>query len=239
MYKLNLALCLFTIIEVWMIAFDQPLFQKATNIVSYCTSTDFLKKIILRLGSFHTEMSILESIGYIMSGSGFQEAIETVYAPNAITYMMNGKSIAGALRRHFILDTALHAMLLSKTLNIDMPVLEEGTDSQTDQVENKTDADADFQDLVCANERDLHGHLSELYEKITKTRSVAVTTELHYFWFQYMEINSYSHQFIRAERVGDWNRHLNAVRKMLPYFAASGHNLYLKSAYIYLQTMFK
>ncbi|WAR22049.1 LOW QUALITY PROTEIN: hypothetical protein MAR_016023 [Mya arenaria] len=45
------------------------------------------------------------------------------------------------------------------------------------------------------------------------------------------------HQFIRAERVGDWNGHLNALRKMLPYFAASGHNLYLKSPYIYLQTI--
>ncbi|WAR07373.1 LOW QUALITY PROTEIN: hypothetical protein MAR_017331, partial [Mya arenaria] len=194
-----------------VITFDQPLFQKATNIVAYCTSTDPLKKTILRLSAFHTEM---RSIGHIMSGSGLQEAIETVYAPNAVTYMMNGKSFARALRGHFLLDTAVHAMLLSKTLNIDMPVLKERFDSQTDQIENKTDADADFQDLVCNNEIDLHGQFSELTALL---------------WFQYMEMISILHQFIRAERVGDWNGHLNAVRKMLPHFAASGHNLYLVS----------
>ncbi|WAR14553.1 LOW QUALITY PROTEIN: hypothetical protein MAR_004658 [Mya arenaria] len=117
-----------------VIIFDHPLFQKATNIVSYCTSTDPLRKIVLRLCPFHTEM---RCIAHIMSGSLLQEAIETVHAPNAVTYMMIGKSI----------DSALHAMLLSKTLNIDMPVLEDGIDSKADQEENKTDAEADFQDL--------------------------------------------------------------------------------------------
>jgi hypothetical protein len=40
-----------------------------------------------------------------------------------------------------------------------------------------------------------------------------------------------------AERTGSWTGHLAALRKMLPYFAASGHSLYLKSVYIYLQNM--
>ena len=30
---------------------------------------------------------------------------------------------------------------------------------------------------------------------------------------------------------------MSTVQKMLPYFAASGHNLYTKSAYVYLQNM--
>ena len=50
-----------------------------------------------------------------------------------------------------------------------------------------------------------------------------------------MDMIAILQQFIRAERTGDWNGHLKAVQKMLPYFAASGHHLYLKSAYIYLQ----
>ena len=33
--------------------------------------------------------------------------------------------------------------------------------------------------------------------------------------------------------------HLQCVEAMLPYFAASGHNLYTKSARIYIQTMKK
>ncbi|WAR07353.1 LOW QUALITY PROTEIN: hypothetical protein MAR_017311, partial [Mya arenaria] len=197
-----------------VITFDQPLFQKATNIVAYCTSTDPLKKIVLRLSAFHTEM---RSIGHIMSGSGLQETIETVYAPNKLTYMMNGKSFARALRGHFLLDTAVHAMLLSKTLNIDMPVLEERS--------------------ICNNEIDLHGQFSELNVAQSDTLQIVAaelkvkkqTCSEQNCITLYMEMISILHQFIRAERVGDWNGHLNAVRKILPYFAASGYNLYLVS----------
>ena len=36
---------------------------------------------------------------------------------------------------------------------------------------------------------------------------------------------------------GNWSLHLQSVYDMLPYFAAAGHRLYAKSAYIYLQMM--
>ena len=44
-------------------------------------------------------------------------------------------------------------------------------------------------------------------------------------------------KFIKAERTGNWNLHLQAVQDMLPYLAASGHNAYTKSGYLYLQNM--
>ena len=43
--------------------------------------------------------------------------------------------------------------------------------------------------------------------------------------------------FIKAERTGNWMLHLKALHEMLPYFAAAGHTLYTKSAYIYYQQM--
>ena len=43
--------------------------------------------------------------------------------------------------------------------------------------------------------------------------------------------------FIKAERTGNWMLHLKALHEMLPYFAAAGHTLYTKSAYIYCQQM--
>ncbi len=45
------------------------------------------------------------------------------------------------------------------------------------------------------------------------------------------------HKFIRAERTGNWELHLQAIQDMLPYMAASGHNSYTKSAMLYLQQM--
>ena len=42
--------------------------------------------------------------------------------------------------------------------------------------------------------------------------------------------------FIRAERLGNWNGNLTAVKK-IPYFHAAGHFLYAKSTHLYLQDM--
>ncbi|KAJ8870732.1 hypothetical protein PR048_027031 [Dryococelus australis] len=44
-------------------------------------------------------------------------------------------------------------------------------------------------------------------------------------------------RFIRAERSGDWELHLQCVRSMLPYLHAAGHIHYAKSAHLYVQQM--
>ena len=42
---------------------------------------------------------------------------------------------------------------------------------------------------------------------------------------------------MKAERLGDCKAHLEPLTEMLPYLAASGHNLYTKSVRLYLQKM--
>ena len=64
-----------------------------------------------------------------------------------------------------------------------------------------------------------------------------MTSQHSRLWFQYMEMVAILQRFIKAERTGNWDLHLVAVREMLPFFAASGHNLYAKSAHLYLQKM--
>ena len=44
-------------------------------------------------------------------------------------------------------------------------------------------------------------------------------------------------RYIRAERTGNWELHLQTLSEMLPFLAASGHNNYTKSVWIYLQQM--
>ncbi|KAL7304817.1 hypothetical protein TKK_0003040 [Trichogramma kaykai] len=56
-------------------------------------------------------------------------------------------------------------------------------------------------------------------------------------WVQYFEMVQLAKNFIEAERTGDFHQHLKYVRDMLPYFHASGHNLYAKSAHLYWQDM--
>ena len=56
-------------------------------------------------------------------------------------------------------------------------------------------------------------------------------------WLQYMDIIDILQKFIKAEHTGYWKLHLDSLSEMLPYFAASGHNLYTKSVHVYLQMM--
>ena len=42
-------------------------------------------------------------------------------------------------------------------------------------------------------------------------------------WIQYLDMIRILRKLIRAEQLGNWYLHLEAVSEMLPYLAASGH----------------
>jgi hypothetical protein len=93
--------------QTTIITFDQPLYWKAVMM----TSSEECSNIVVRLGTFHADMSFLGSIGRIMSGSGLREMLELIYAPNAVTHMLIGKAVSRAVRAMMLLDTALQCML--------------------------------------------------------------------------------------------------------------------------------
>ena len=64
-----------------------------------------------------------------------------------------------------------------------------------------------------------------------------MTTKTERLWIQYMEMVDIMWRFIRAEQTANWKLHLQSAWDMLPFFTASGHSLYAKSVYVYLQTM--
>ena len=91
-------------------------------IIHQSNADSFLRSIVLRLGGFHTEMSFLGCIGHLMQGSGLAELLETVYASNAVGHMLNGKAVARALRGHFLVDNALHALLVANIYGVEIAV---------------------------------------------------------------------------------------------------------------------
>ncbi|KAI4474588.1 hypothetical protein M0804_014769 [Polistes exclamans] len=56
-------------------------------------------------------------------------------------------------------------------------------------------------------------------------------------WVQYFECVVIALQFIEAERSGNWQLHLQSIRKMLPIFHAADRTNYAESVQIYLQDM--
>lgn len=59
-----------------------------------------------------------------MFGSGLMNLFETVYASTAVSHMLSGKAIARAIRGHFLVDTALTALILSNIYGIPVPKTE-------------------------------------------------------------------------------------------------------------------
>lgn len=56
-----------------------------------------LRQVVLRLGSFHKEVSLIGSIGHLMAESGLKELLEFIYAPTAVEHFLTGKAIAKAV----------------------------------------------------------------------------------------------------------------------------------------------
>ena len=103
-----------------IITFDQPLWWKAMTIVESETEGANLSSVVVRLGGFHKLMSFLGSIGHLMAGSGLQELLETIFAPNTVTHILSGKAFARAVRGHLLLDTALSTVRLAGIFGIQL-----------------------------------------------------------------------------------------------------------------------
>lgn len=91
-----------------VLTFDQPLFWKALPIIQSQPSNDELKRIVLRLGGFHMQMSFLGSIGHLIAGSRLEELLGVVYAGNTVCHMMSGKAVSRAVHGHMLVDAALN-----------------------------------------------------------------------------------------------------------------------------------
>ena len=166
-----------------------------------------------------------------MGRSGLQEVLKVVYSSNAVVHILSGKAFARALRGFFLGNTALHALLVSSQETEQSQFTDNVLLNEVNELYDKLETKEIVTEDVLQNDvlKDISGMFVTLKEKLL--------TNCAKLWFQYIDMTSVFQMFIRAERMGNWQLHLSALARMLPYFAASGHNLYLKSTYIYLQKM--
>lgn len=102
--KLNLPVCFVT--------FDQPLYEKSLDIIQ--AKENELTTVHARLGGFHTLMSFLGCIGYIMCGSGLADVLGVCYAKCSVVKMLDGRSYARAIRGHNLVYLSLCKVILSE-----------------------------------------------------------------------------------------------------------------------------
>jgi hypothetical protein len=77
------------------------------------SSGDRFSNVIVNLGPFHTECSLLGALGKMMSGSGFEDVIiqENVCARGSLNQVMSGKHFNRALTVHELMLSALEQLL--------------------------------------------------------------------------------------------------------------------------------
>ncbi|CAG2204334.1 unnamed protein product [Mytilus edulis] len=196
-------------------------------------TTSSLKSLVLKLGGFHAEMSFIGSIGYLMSGSGLMNIFETVYASTAVSHMLSGKAIARAVRGHFLLDTALTALILSDIYGIPVPKIDVSSEENEDEDCTQTYDTSKVQiHDTCYTEEfsnatdllhlfltdiDQSNALNIIRDKIEEFRQSRTKHRTAKLWFQYMDMICILRDFIKAERTGNWHLHLESLKAMLLY----------------------
>ena len=161
-----------------------------------------------RLGDLHTLKSFL--------GCG-------LYHGRLRTHIMDGGSYYKALRAHFLIDCALCCYLFEDKI-----------------------AEEDLEDMAsyiakCSNEKLGFNHktrvVQELSERIKKKFEIMLSSNSRTaaLWTTYHGFICLIIDFIRAERLHDFELHFAIVAKMLPIFAAAGRGQYSKALRLYLE----
>ena len=240
-----------------VLTFDQPLHWKGRNIIQNEPDDNALKSIVLRLGGFHTEMNFLGSIGNIMNNTGLSELLESIYAPAAVVHMLSGKAVSRAIRGHFLMYTALSLLMITEIYEIDINILDnihwddkaniahEVDDNESEYGVNIPDEvtellhviDKLLDGIISVTELGENNAVKTLKKRIQAFNGSFGQNRTAKLWIEYMNRIDLLRQFITAERSGHWLLQLKSLQQMLPYLAASGHNLYVKSAHVYLQDM--
>ena len=208
------------------VTYDQPLYIKARAIVAQLENVQ-LKNVVVRLGGFHMLMSYLGAIGYIMDESGLEDLWSVCYAAESIKKMLTGHAFSRALRAHILSFTAI---------GINICKMVDSTEDDTEFIKNFFGQWSTEPALLgdCNVEQHISSATNKFLEMLNILENRGPTAKL---WVQYFKCITIALQFIEAERLGNWELHLQSVEKMLPLFHAAGHFAYAKSAQIYLQDM--
>ena len=80
-------------------------------------------------------------------------------------------------------------------------------------------------------------NFQKIIEQLSSFRDAQCQSKTSLLWLQYMKCIEIFIRFLEAERRSNWKLHLNVAHEMMPLFFASGHYLYSKSTFLFLQTM--
>lgn len=191
------------------VVFDQALYAKAQQV--RWKNPMMTRKLILRMGEFHTCMCFLSAIGKICKGSGLEDILiesETI-ASGSMNGVLSGRMYNRAIRAHKLVLEALSRLQIQHFLD-SLP------EADVDEINNALRAQISNFTNSRSVESDSLNDIYERFQSFTADESSANPT--YSFWNIYMGLIETILLFIRATRESDWELHMNSLRLMLPIF---------------------
>ena len=220
-----------------VITFDQVLYCRAKELI--WLHLDFAD-VKIRLGGFHTAMNFMKAIGQYMEASGLKDIwVESgVFGENSTLHMLTGHAYNKAVRGHKLTFEAPWRILwpqFENWVSQNGKRLDDSLRTKVDHVikmfkdQESDEATRCFDELVDITA----GMLDPLQEFDSSQKNCSSFT----YWQHYMEMVAILLGFIRAEREGNWEMHLELLSRMLPYFALYDHTNYARWGPVYLVDM--
>ncbi|KAL7307868.1 hypothetical protein TKK_0000187 [Trichogramma kaykai] len=173
-------------------------------------------------------MSFFGSIGFIMKDSGLAEVLSTVYGENTVKNILTGHQYNRALRAHTLILLALVKRIYRRLEKKNKEFQE-----NIDFLQNVLIIEpADVQELT--SDKTFIATTNSFEKEFDDIELLNPTCKL---WIQYCRMVFIVNDFIYAEKCGDWELHLKTIERMIPFFHATGHFPYAKSAQIYYNDM--
>ena len=221
-----------------VVTFDEALYCKARQLV--WAHPDLLSNIVLRLGGFHTAMNFLGAIGKHMANSGLTDVWigAGIYTEHTADKILSGKSWNRAVRAHKLTLEALWWIL--------MKVFQAWQEDQNKQ-SCKQLFDCASRIAECFSNNNMKERQEAVRDFVCNAEALQSDFDIFVaehtddptfiFWKQYMDLVKLLLLFLRAEREGIWNLHLETLSQMLPLMAVYDHTNYMRWGVVYLTDM--
>lgn len=225
-----------------VITFDLAIYMKAKEIQWRCA--DEFKDLVIRMGGFHIALNFLSVIGKKFKESGLEDLLieSELYGSNTTLALLKGKSYNRGVRAHKLIMEAL-MRLQWQTFCMWLKREKEKHRLETVNIVKITSDLARFQAATSHNERvkayaEWCSSLDSLQTLFCQFKNEAcLQSQLFQYWNSYINMVQILLRFIRSEREGDWNLHLESVAEMMPHFFAMDRTNYSRWLPVYLGDM--
>ncbi|KAJ8023132.1 hypothetical protein HOLleu_38227 [Holothuria leucospilota] len=208
--------------EVIVLVFDQAIYSKAQQI--RWQNEEFQKRLVIRLGMFHTKIAYLACIGKRFREAGLADILveSGIVAHGSLNSVMNGHHYNRSVRAHKVMYEALCKLQWQAYLD---SLNESELSSATEIVKllhcgylcknmNEPLQSSAFNNLVAS--------FKEFISKMVKENATFA------FWASYVEMVQQLLFLTRATRTGNWELHLAAIRNILPWMFACDRTNYAR-----------